>query len=75
MASGRAHARGGDFRILRLAVAGVLDEAAFFEWRPLDCLVDLKDGLAVLALIWLLFPAVVTLIMSLFLDRIVVKRR
>src|SRR6266478_3835195 len=44
--------------------------AAFFEWRPLNWLVDLMGGLAVLVLSWLLFPAAVTAIMSFFLERI-----
>ena len=55
------------FALLWLAVAGVLYNTAFFDWRPLNWLADLMGGLAVLALSWLLFPAVVTLIMSLFL--------
>jgi len=58
------------FALLWLAVAGVLYNSAFFEWRPLNWLVDLMGGLAVLTLSWLFFPAVVTLIMSLFLERI-----
>ena len=58
------------FALLWLAVAGVLYDTAFFEWRPLNWLVDLMGGLAVLALSWLFFPAVVTLVMSLFLERI-----
>src|SRR5271157_1913488 len=58
------------FALLWLAVAGVLYHTAFFEWRPFNWLVDLMGGLAVLALSWLLFPAVVTLILSLFLERI-----
>jgi CysZ protein len=58
------------FAALWLAVAGVLYDATFFEWRPLNWLIDLLGGLAVLALTWLLFPAVVTLIMSFFLERV-----
>src|SRR6266436_6401202 len=58
------------FAALWVAVAGVLYNAAFFEWRPLNWLVDLMGGLAVLVLSWLLFPAVVTAIMSFFLERI-----
>ena len=58
------------FSALWVAVAGALYNAAFFEWRVLNWLVDLMGGLAVLALSWLLFPAVVTAIMSLFLERI-----
>jgi uncharacterized protein involved in cysteine biosynthesis len=58
------------FALLWLAVAGVLYNTAFFEWRPLNWLADLMGGLAVLVLSWLFFPAVVTLIMSLFLERV-----
>jgi CysZ protein len=43
---------------------------ALIAWRPLDWLVDLLGGLAVLALSWLLFPAVATLILGVFLDRV-----
>jgi len=58
------------FALLWLAVAGVLYNIAFFDWRPLNWLADLMGGLAVLALSWLFFPAVVTLIMCFFLERI-----
>lgn len=58
------------FALLWLAVAGVLYNTAFFEWRPLNWLVDLMGGLAVLGLSWLFFPAVVTLIMSFFFERV-----
>jgi len=58
------------FALLWLALAGVLYNTAFFDWRPLNWLINLTGGLAVLALSWLLFPAVVTLIMSFFLERV-----
>jgi len=58
------------FAVLWLAVAAVLNKAVLFEWRPLNWFADLMGGLAVLALSWLLFPAVVTLIMSFFFERI-----
>ena len=58
------------FALLWLAVAGVLYNTTLFDWRPLNWLVDLMGGLAVLGLSWLFFPAVVTLIMSLFLERV-----
>src|SRR5437870_151436 len=58
------------FAMLWLAVAGVLYNTALFEWRPLNWLVDLMGGLAVLGLSWLLFPAVATAIMSFFVERI-----
>ena len=58
------------FALLWLATAAVLYDAARFAWRPLDWLVEVLGGLAVLALSWLLFPAVVTLSMGFFLDRV-----
>src|SRR6516225_4246245 len=58
------------FALLWLAVAGVLYNIAFFDWRPLNWLADLMGGLAVLALSWLFFPALATLIMSFFLERV-----
>jgi CysZ protein len=58
------------FVALWVAVASLLYNAAFFEWRPLNWLIDVLGGLAVLVLSWLLFPAVVTAIMSFFLERI-----
>ncbi len=58
------------FALLWLLVAAVLDEWARFAWRPLDWLLQPLGGLAVLALAWLLFPAVVTFVMGFFLDRV-----
>jgi len=58
------------FALLWLAFASFLYNTAFFEWRLLNWLVDLMGGLAVLTLSWLFFPAVVTLMMSFFLERI-----
>lgn len=58
------------FALLWLGVAAVLYNTPLFAWQPLDWVVDLLGGLVVLALSWLLFPAVVTLIMGLFLERI-----
>jgi CysZ protein len=58
------------FALLWLAVAGVLYNSTLFEWRPLDWLADLMGGLAVLALSWLLFPAMAMLIMCFFCERI-----
>jgi len=58
------------FAGLWLTLAIVLDHNARFGWRPLDWLVDLLGALAALVLSWLLFPAVVTLVMGFFLDRI-----
>jgi uncharacterized protein involved in cysteine biosynthesis len=58
------------FALLWLAAAAVLYDVARFTWRPLDWLVEALGGLAVLALSWLLFPAVVILTMGFFLDRV-----
>jgi CysZ protein len=58
------------FAVLWLAVAAVLYQTTFFDWRPLNWLVDLLGGLAVLVLSWFLFPAVVTGIMGFYLERV-----
>src|SRR5215471_8167622 len=53
------------FAVLWLAIAALLYHTSLFDWRVLNWLVDLLGGLT-----WLLFPAVVTLIMSFYLERI-----
>lgn len=58
------------FAGLWLAVGAALYHTAFFDWRPLNWLVNLLGGLGVLALSWLLFPAVVSLIMGFYLERV-----
>lgn len=58
------------FAVLWLAIAALLYHTSFFEFPVLNWLVDLLGGLAVLGLTWLLFPAVVTLIMSFYLERV-----
>lgn len=58
------------FALLWLLVAFLLAHSARFGWAPLTWIVDLLGVLTVLVLSWLLFPAVVTLIMGFFLDRI-----
>jgi uncharacterized protein involved in cysteine biosynthesis len=58
------------FAGLSAAVALLLQAWAPFAWRPFDWLAEAAGGLAVLALSWLLFPAVVTLILGFFLDRV-----
>jgi uncharacterized protein involved in cysteine biosynthesis len=58
------------FAVLWLGVAEILYHTSFFDWRPLNWLVDLLGGLAVLILSWLLFPAIVTLIMGFYLERV-----
>jgi len=58
------------FAALWLGVAFLLYDTVFFDWRPLNWLVELLGGLAVLGLTWLLFPAVVTLIMGFYVESI-----
>jgi CysZ protein len=58
------------FVVIWTAAAALLAHTAPFACRPLDWLVELGGGFAVLALSWLLFPAVATLVMSCFLDRV-----
>jgi CysZ protein len=56
--------------VLWLAIAAILYHTALFAWGPLNWIVNLLGGLAVLVLSWLLFPAVVTLIMGFYLERV-----
>jgi CysZ protein len=56
--------------VLWIVVAIILDHFVRFGWRPLDWLVDLFGALGVLVLSWLLFPAVVTMVMGFYLDRV-----
>jgi CysZ protein len=58
------------FTVLWLALAVLVSHISFFAWPWLDWLVDLLGALAVLVLSWLLFPAVATLVMGFFLERI-----
>jgi CysZ protein len=58
------------FAVLWTAVAVALGQSTLFAWRPLDWLIDLLGALAVLGLSWLLFPAVVTIVMGFFVERI-----
>src|SRR5687767_9839852 len=58
------------FAVLWVALAIILGHGARFGWSALDWLVDLLGVVAVAVLSWLLFPAVVTLVMGFFLDRI-----
>jgi CysZ protein len=58
------------FALLWISAAVLLDNTALFGWSPLNWLVNILGALAVLALSWLLFPAVVTLVMGFFLDGI-----
>ena len=58
------------FAVLWIGVGFALHCTALFDWRPLNWLVDLLGAVAVLVLSWLLFPAVVTIVMGFFLERI-----
>jgi CysZ protein len=58
------------FAGLWLLVALLLSHVRLFAWRPLDWLADQAGAFGVLLLTWLLFPAVLTLIIGFFFDRI-----
>jgi CysZ protein len=58
------------FAALWIGVALIIGQTTFFAWRPLDWLADLLGVAAVLVLSWLLFPAVVTIVMGFFVERI-----
>lgn len=58
------------FAALWLGVAYALHDRVHLGWAPLDWLVELLGAGTVLALSWLLFPAVATLFMGLFLGRV-----
>ena len=47
-----------------------LFQISLFETVWIDRIIDVLGGLAVLLLTWMLFPAVVTLVMTIFLERI-----
>jgi CysZ protein len=55
---------------LWLALGLILDRYGGLGWRWLEWLVDLMGAAAALALTWLLFPAVATMVMGFFLDRV-----
>lgn len=56
---------------LYIVVWLVLSHVSIAETWWIDMLVDVLGGLTVIALTWFLFPAIVSLVMSFFLDRIV----
>jgi len=60
------------FAVLWFALAMLVHNTSLFGWWPLDWLIDLFGALAVLLLSWLLFPAVVTIVIGFFLDRVAV---
>lgn len=58
------------FAALWIGGAFFLAEVSLFRWRVLDWLLDLVGVLAALGLSWLLFPAVATMVIGFFLDRV-----
>src|SRR5437660_5965305 len=60
------------FAALWIGLAILVHNTSLFGWWPLDWLIDLFGALAILLLSWLLFPAVVTIVMGFFLDRVAV---
>ncbi|HEV8680131.1 MAG TPA: EI24 domain-containing protein [Stellaceae bacterium] len=58
------------FVVLWVAVGFALHTGARFAWWPLDWAVEVLGALAVLVVSWLLFPAVLTMVMGFFLDRV-----
>jgi CysZ protein len=58
------------FIILWIVVAFALGHLPTVGWRVVNWLIDLVGAVGVLLLSWLLFPAVVTMIMGLFLERV-----
>src|SRR5436305_7565778 len=63
------------FAALWVGVAVLLHNTALFGWWPADSLLELLGVLAVLVLSWLLFPAIVTMVMGFFLDRVAAGSR
>ncbi|HVB17603.1 MAG TPA: EI24 domain-containing protein [Stellaceae bacterium] len=58
------------FALLWIALALVVAHTGLLASRPLEWLVEVLGAVVVFVLVWLLFPAVVTMVMGLFLDRI-----
>jgi CysZ protein len=58
------------FIVLWIVVALALGHLPTVGWKAVNWLIDLVGTVGVLLLIWLLFPAVVTMIMGLFLERV-----
>jgi CysZ protein len=58
------------FIVLWIVVAFALGHLPTVGWRVVNWLIDLAGAVGVLLLSWLLFPAVVTMIMGLFLERV-----
>lgn len=60
----------GVFAVLIAGVWWILAEVTVFKIGWLDNALDILGGLSALVLTWLLFPAVATLMMTLFLEKI-----
>jgi len=58
------------FIVLWIVVAFALGHLPTVGWRAVNWLIDLIGAVGVLLLSWLLFPAVVTMIMGFFLERV-----
>jgi CysZ protein len=58
------------FAALWFGLAILVHNTSVFGWWPLDWLINLLGAFAILLLSWLLFPAVVTLVMGFYLDRV-----
>lgn len=58
------------FALLWIGVAALLTRTALFEVGWLDTVTDVLGGLATLVLTWLLFPAVLSAIIGLFLEEV-----
>jgi CysZ protein len=58
------------FIALWIVVALALGHLPTVGWRAVNWLIDLVGMIGVLRVSWLLFPAVVTMIMGLFLERV-----
>ena len=56
---------------LYIIVWAVLAHVSVANIWWIDILIDVAGGLAVLVLTWLLFPAVATMVLSLFIERII----
>ena len=67
----------GVFVLVWATVGWLLTDTALFQNTWLDSAVDVLGGLAVLAITWFLFPAVVSAFIAVFLDRVAsaVERR
>jgi uncharacterized protein involved in cysteine biosynthesis len=58
------------FTVLWLAIALILAHTSMIGWPALDWVINLLGVVGVLLLSWLLFPAVVTMVMGFFIERV-----